>query len=356
MGVLQMSKTKESPNPGHLIPISSLVLIPPVIKKELQDAARRGEGTPFFRKFRLGDLILVFGQPKLAYDEGLRILNECRNADLKAFARVHKGGIYYWLGMASFLVRDYETAAFFFDAAVSEDLRQGSDPVTKSTPALRFIQVEGEADKQAARPLVELTQKKIESLIDVYNKTSGRPANAPILDMPAIRSRFLRPAVSSSREHWRSLATTFISFFIEWNDRNEFLDLRVGEGTAEPFFLHLFKGCVLFESLLKANPTNPPPDKTSSGRPLTLIGALQHVHEDLGVPNDLKIGDSYLPTIISELQDSDRTLTSAITFTGLLRNSVGHNLGWRVSLTKLTYQQLFTMIAVSNLHAISALY
>jgi hypothetical protein len=350
-----MPKSNTPAPPTRIVPISNLVLIPPVIPSELRAAAKKGQGTSYFQRFQLGDLI-AFNLPKVAYDQGLRILNECRNADLKAYTSIHKGDIYYWIGMAAFLVRDYQTAVFFFDAAVSEDLHQGHDPIGNSTPALKFIQVEGESDKQAAQPLVEVTQKRIEALVEVYNHAPGRPANVPRLDIAAVRARFLSLAVSPGHEALRSLATTFISFIIEWNDRSEFLDLRVGKGTAEPFYVHLFKGCVLFESLLKANPTKTPPLKGSLGKYLTLINVLQYLHKELGIPNDIKIGESDLPTIITHLRTADKDLSTAVKFTGMVRNSVGHNLGWQLKLDKSHYERLFTMIAISNLHAIAALY
>jgi hypothetical protein len=351
-----MPRPKTFRGSARFAPVSNLVIIPPVVSSELREAAKKGEGTEFFQKFHLGDFIMFYGQPKVAYDEGLRILNECRQADLKAFSEIHKGGIYYWIGMAAFVVRDYETAVFFFDAAVSEDLRQGSDPINNSTPALKFIQVEGTADKQAAQPLVADAQNKIEGLIETYNESSGKPTVISDLDIIRLRTNFLQPAVSHGNDHWRSLATTFISYIIEWNDRNEFLDLRVGKGTAEPFYMHLFKGCVLFESLLKANPKKPPPHKDSSGKYLTLIKVLQYVHSELGIPHDIKIGENDLPTIITHLHTADNSLPTAIQFTGMVRNSVGHNLGWQLDLEKIDYQKLFTMIAMSNLHVINILY
>ena len=70
-----MSKSKTPTPPTRIVPISSLVFIPPVIPIELRDAAKKGQGTEYFQKFRLGDLILAFGLPKVAYDEGLKILN-----------------------------------------------------------------------------------------------------------------------------------------------------------------------------------------------------------------------------------------------------------------------------------------
>src|SRR5262249_23315613 len=53
------------------------------------------------------------------------------------------------------------------------------------------------------------------------------------------------------------------------------IEIRVEQGTAEPFFTHLFKGCVLFESLLKANTKNTPTAK--------LLGSiLGELKDDLG--------------------------------------------------------------------------
>jgi hypothetical protein len=63
---------------GRVVPVTNLIFIPPVVASELKTAAKKGQGTEFFKKFRLGDLI-VFRQPKVCYDEGLRILNECRH-------------------------------------------------------------------------------------------------------------------------------------------------------------------------------------------------------------------------------------------------------------------------------------
>jgi hypothetical protein len=87
-----------------------------------------------------------------------------------------------------------------------------------------------------------------------------------------------------------------------------------------------------------------------------LIDVLQGVHNELGISHDLKIGESDLPTIIIQLQSANASLPTAIQFTGMVRNSVGHNLSWQLDLDKIDYQKLFTMIAISNLHVINILY
>ena len=241
-----------------IIPLIVNLAIPPVVREELIEAANQDKGTEYFQKFLLGDIIFSFNQPMIAYNLALKILNDCRNADFDAFSLIHKGGIYYWIGIAAFFVRDYQTAVFFIDAAVSEDLRRSYD-LKNPSPAIKFLLVDGDAFGHAGKPLVELMQAKIKVFLDLYNHIPGRNPSDRNFELEDLRKYFINNSLTNQNSHWRSLVTTFISFIIEWNDRNEYLDLRVNQGTSEPFYFHLFKGCVLFESLLKANPTNTPP-------------------------------------------------------------------------------------------------
>ncbi|MFC2053489.1 hypothetical protein ACFLV7_04205 [Chloroflexota bacterium] len=284
-------------------------------------------------------------------DEGIILLNTFQTLDREAYTKIHKGTPFYWLGTAAFMLHDFQTAVFFYDAAVSEDLRAGANPIDNSTPALRFLQLDGEAQGQAAKALVEVTQARVQDLIDQYNNATGRPKDVPDLTIQNTREYFLRLSVSPKNKSWRTLASAFISFILEWDYRNTFLDLRIESGTAEPFFIHLFKGCVLFESLLKANPNHIVPASKKTLGPI-----LQELHKLLNIPNDLKIGNTDFPTIIRELEGADNSLITAIQFTGRIRNTVGHNLGWEINITKLEYQKLYFFIAVSCLHAISCLY
>ena len=157
-------------------------------------------------------------------------------------------------------------------------------------------------------------------------------------------------AVSNGGEFWRSSATALISYCLEWDYRSSLLNLRPIQGTAEPFFLHLFKGCVLFESLLKGNPTKQPPVNSTLGL------CLDFLHNELGIAPNLGIGNTDFPTIIANLAGADDSIQTAIRFTGMVRNTLGHNLGWVVSLDNTNYQRLFTMVSSSCFHAIVTLY
>jgi hypothetical protein len=160
------------------------------------------------------------------------------------------------------------------------------------------------------------------------------------------------PALSQGKEHLRTLVTAFISFFLEWDHRSNLIDARTLGGTAEPFFIHLFKGCVLFESLLKASPRAPKPPK-----PITLGPLLRKLHFDLKfkLPH-LTISPFEFPTIVKDLSGDDDTVRTACERTGRIRNCTGHNLGWNVALARSEYDRLASYVASSCLHAVACLY
>ena len=303
----------------------------------------------FFNQFKYKNDLFA-GNAAAALNQGLDLLNRCHSIDENAFAHIHKGTAYYWIGIAAFLVHEIELATFFFDASVAEDIRAGADPIHNPTPSIRFILIDGEPLEQAARNLVQVTQARTEELIANYNARPGRVARVAPLTITDIRERFLRPAIAPGRENLRSSATTFMSFNMEWDFRNLLFDIRPIQGTAEPFFLHLFKGCVLFESLLKGNLINPPTLNS------TLSNSLRHLHNELGIPENLNIGNTDFPTIVADLAGADDSIQTAIQFTGRIRNTLGHNLGWVFALDKASCRRLFRMISSSCLHAISCLY
>jgi hypothetical protein len=69
-----------------------------------------------------------------------------------------------------------------------------------------------------------------------------------------------------------------------------------------------------------------------------------------------KISGPDLSTILRDLQSSDNSIFNVINFTARLRNTLGHNLGWDVELTKSEYFQLFQMVASSCIHVVISLY
>lgn len=317
-----------------------------VDKSEFQAAASQAKGTEFFQQFGFGFLVQR-RQPLFAYNEILRVLQECRAADEKAYRDIHKGGPYYWLGMAAYMFRDYETSVYFMDAAVAEDLRSNAAAV--DTPAMLFITLRGDHPHQAAKEFVAMSEDVIGGIIQTYLKYQGRGTALPDLTLEDLRSDFLYPATQPTNRRLRSVATALLSFFLEASLRKVQLDNVLNPSSFEPFILHLLKGGLLVESLIKLNPKNPPTDRT-------LGRVLNHVASDLGISAGLSISANELQDVIDQAGSATWTIENAFQISGRIRNTTGHSLGWEIKLTFDQYGALVQHLSVSCLHTISTLY
>lgn len=152
--------------------------------------------------------------------------------------------------------------------------------------------------------------------------------------------------------------TAFISFFLEWHYRSRLAALGIQAGSAEPFVLHLFKGCVLFESLLRTKVPKP------SGGTLALL--LQSRAKDLGILSTsparmgqigiVKPRDTDFLTLVNLAQTSDRSIGTTIALTELTRNKLGHRLDWKICFDRATFDALARCVASALLHTIACLY
>lgn len=260
-----------------------------------------------------------------------------------AYKNTPKGTPFYLLGIAAFQSHDFQTATFLFDAAVSEDLQHHPDP--GNAPALLTMQLDEKNPNQRALPIVQAVVSKIETTIARYNGRTGSRS----LTTGEVRKYFLTYLLSASKPaHLRSLTTTFVSFFFEWDYRTKLIQLSES-GSREPFFTHLFRGCLLFESLLKEN-------KKKSPSKQTLQPILKELAADLGIPVPFNITATSFETIVRSLAPT-QPIEDAIRSTVRTRNTLGHNLAWTAtSLDATRYDLLAENIAVSCLHAISCLY
>jgi hypothetical protein len=318
----------------------------PVDPTKLRTAAAQGKGTEFFQQFGFGFLVNN-RQPLFAYNEILRVLQDCKAADEAAYKEIHKGGPFYWLGMAAFMFRDFETSVYFMDAAVSEDLRR--NPLAVDTPAMLFISLRGDHPHQAAREFVKISENAIGTIIATYLKYMGRDPALPDLTIDGLRNEFLLPATQPSNPRLRSTATALLSFFLETGQRKVQLDNVPNRGSSEPFILHLFKGGLLVESLVKLNPKNPPSEKT-------LGKALNHVAGNLGIPAGMSISANELQDVIDQADSAAWTIEKAFQISGRIRNTTGHSLGWQTRFTFDQYGAMVQNLCVACLHTINALY
>lgn len=281
------------------------------------------------------------------------LLTACKRIDVDAFKKIHKGNPYYFIGIASYLMDDYQTAIYFFDAAVTEDINFGADPVHNPKPSTRFLMLEGDAGGQAAKELTRFAQTKVERVCDYYHSTLTKQESIPQLTIEYLRSNFIYYSLMETENPGlRTLVTALITYCIEWDFRNGHFEYGVGEGTSEPFFLHLFRGCVLFESLLKQNP-GIPLEETNLNSMLNK----KEIRDKLQIePIQGKGSDFTLHDLFVELSGYDNSISEALRIAYLTRNTLGHNLGWNPNITQSQYQDLYFLIASSCLHVIACLW
>jgi hypothetical protein len=282
-------------------------------------------------------------QNSKAVEAALDFLAERKAADSAQYTADHKGSPFYVLGYAAFASHDYPSASLYFDAAVAADLTYHRG--NHNTSALRFMQLlTDEGEPLLARNNIAAMIVSTEKLLDDYR---NRPGAQPIT-LNEIRNRFLCKIITTGAAPQRALVTALLSFVAEWPYRAKQIEL-VEAGSREPFFLHILRGCILFESLLKAAPGTP--------RLNTLGSALHHHATTLAInPANIATSETDFNNVLVSLRLL-MPMEDTINTCAKSRNTVGHNLVWATSdLTPQNYNLLVKNVAASCVHAISKLY
>jgi hypothetical protein len=284
-------------------------------------------------------------KPARAVGEGLAFLAARRNSvGDQQYYRDHKGTPFYILGYSAFACHDYTSASLYFDAAAEADLRYHQGNL--DTAALRFIQIlHTQNENLLASGIIAQIEARIQTLLNEYH---SRHLHQPI-SLLNLRTRFFERILKNGPPHHRTLLTALISFVAEWDYRAMQFEL-VPEGSREPFFLHLFRGCVLFESLLKSAPDAP--------RLWTIGDALYHYRNQLGLRGQIctRAPANQFNGVVAALT-ANMDIDKAIYSRAQTRNTIGHNLVWSTAdLNSQTYDWLVKNIGASCIHAISKLY
>ncbi len=272
------------------------------------------------------------------------------------YASQHKGSPFYVMGYCAFAQRDYSGAGLFFDAALTEDHRYHRKGAV--TAAKRFMRLETTPGEVLASEIILEVSAALQELLDVYN---ARP-DSKALSLDDLRNGFLAPIANSPRRSRRTLVTALISFAAEWKYRHELLEL-VEKGSPEVVYLHLLRGCVLFESLLKESrlhnsKSHKAAHAKATGPKATLRPVLEALWPALGLTPgaQVKLGADDLDVALKEVRGA-KTVEECVLAAGKLRNTVGHKISWpSLKLTAARYDKAVEVVSTACLHAISRLY
>lgn len=225
------------------------------------------QGDLFFNSFGVGNNDISWNKYErfICYEELLKLIS---TVNPEKYQKMHKGTAYYFLYWLAFELRLYEKAIFYLDGAIGEDIRktieqarrEHIDQREKEDDILVKFYVKEWSGNPAVKDLcfkdggsaVSVRQKIyiiLKEQLDRFNQLKIN--NIPNIDISKWGDNFVIPLLADDFKN-RSLLSAFYSFLLSYDDNLNYLRLKPRrEGTAEPFLVHLYKGGLLFETMLK---------------------------------------------------------------------------------------------------------
>jgi len=306
-----------------------------------------GDADTFFSFPIIPCSILQYKNFLASYETILHLLKTNKK---NKYEKVHKGTPYYLLSIGSFISDNFEKAIYYMDAALKEDERAGND--LEKTPAGLFFELDDTKEEQAAKEIVSTIKNTLESKLQEIKSNGG-----PVLTIEDIKNRISKPALSSKPE-LRTIVTSLLSFFYEYQSKKRLFDLTLHtEGTAEPFYLFLMKGCIIFESLIKRSDLGKRYAKTNLGEFLKE----KEIYEALGFNSTPLNENVYTFINLRDLLNKQKScksnfVESSVITSWSIRNLLFHSIAWPEKPTEMEFEQMHNLIIVAIVVAISCLY
>jgi len=293
----------------------------------------------YFGAFGVGNVVQVVNAPHERFICYEFLLTMLRQKNITKFEKMHKGTPYYFLAWTAFDIRDYERAIYYLDAALAEDIRLWPGQ-WMNTPIGMILTLQDGGT--AIRIIQEIRGKFNEIISQLFTDVQIT------IDIRTFIEKFVLAVINQDKKN-RSIVTSLYSFILEFYDREAMLLLRSSErGTIEPFLMHLLKGVVIFETLIKevAQKNSWKMDSGSQrGSDIKTLGNLDYCSAFTSKYCRLQDQDT-----VHNIQDvlnliSKNDLETAINVTYLLRNKVSHDLRWDdIFDNPINYEKLFRQI------------
>jgi len=273
-----------------------------------RDLQQPQEADRFFGEYGIGNTVEFPASPYERFVYYRDLLMRLRASDPQKFASVHKGTPLYFLSWVAFDLHQFEAALHFLDACIDEDKRKDpTDWFGNPGPQFLMLNAPAQAAQRTAEMLASRMDQELSRFQSQYAVTFARSH---------FLARFAEPMLKNATG---AVVAAFYAFVLEFDDRAVDIALRSAPqlGSYQPLFLHLFKGGLLLETLLKQSFPH------LSAKKLGEI--LQHP--------DFKAKVGFNPPSIREVPISTlctdarlATPEAAFLATGRLRNMMGHNL------------------------------
>lgn len=270
----------------------------------------------FFEAYGPGNSTTMIDRPLERFHDYEMLLILIANDDREKYEEMHKGTPFYFLGWLAFELRNYEAANFYMSAALAEDRRKSgsSFDVWIQNPAGQFMLLnQGNQSSYITKVMFAFVQNAIMLFASKNPSTQYRVED--------FINNFSRRFIQKGSY---SIVTALYGFIMEHEERYKNLKLTSANIEAtEPLLLNLFKGGLIFETLLKNYyPTDDQkkPIRTLTGFHFSADFRTHFPGCDLGQQCDS----------LQEIVDDAASFDYKTTFenTAKLRNTTGHELLW----------------------------
>jgi hypothetical protein len=294
-----------------------------LVFKQLDIKGKNPEpGNLLFQASGPGNIIDIIDRPYERFFGYETLLEDLCADDEDKYKIIHKGTPFYFLAWTAFFMGDYEKAVFYMDAAISEDKKNLGGKWTEY-PAGRFLTL-SESRDQAAWIITQELRAEVDTQIERFKKVTNKA-----LTLEKYVNEFVIPLMEDREA--RSIITALYSYVLEYSDRLILIRLRSDYGgSIEPFLVHLFKGGLIFESLIKKIDTEILTNKDKAEGKLTIGSFLydREFRKKYGVEDiteHLEKRFKTLDEIIDYFEDG-KNATIAFSAVCAIRNFTGHTL------------------------------
>jgi len=159
-------------------------------KSRFKDAVENKENaTKFWNIYNPQPIeLLRNNQYHMLRERMFKLLRTCKQIDKEGFEKIHKGHPYFFIGITSYNLGDYQTAISFFDAALSEELKfEGKE----EGPTRLFFMLRGNEPRNAAQLETQFVETKVKRSIDYYNNEITKGKDILIINIQDMRDVFL---------------------------------------------------------------------------------------------------------------------------------------------------------------------
>ena len=305
------------------------------------DATNPSACDALFEKYGVGNTLDIKDRPFERLNSYLFLIDTLRTANSTKYHKMHKGTPFYFIGWLAFDIRNYPVANFYIAAAVVEDRRNSANWI--NGPAAGNLLLDGNTNTSAKR-IVETLTIKVEDELRIFSRDTTES-----ISLSNFTGKFIKPLLQG-RQY--SLVTGLYSWVLEFEENYKSLLLAGTGGSKETILTHLFKGCLLFETLLKHYYPDPGATGKEDGRTL---GNLFHDNRFLSDFSLVAAPDTRA-NLLQDIVNASTALDTNTVFsnTARLRNTTGHKIIWDNPFTSPdVYEKLYKQIATALLYVVA---